>query len=142
MTLLANRGAVDDDPVVFAMQDRTSWLTGLGILAAFTRVIDIHEDMFFCPFVRRYGNRRDSRAFPLQAKGSRCTCLGMGKARIQDWLKARIHGAGYPCMEVTHAFAKVYGGPNKSVQVICDKGKHCYAISEETVKVIRFGPPR
>ena len=35
MTLLANRGAVDADPVVFAMRDRTSWLTGLGILAAF-----------------------------------------------------------------------------------------------------------
>ena len=34
MTLLANRGAVDDDPVVFAMRDRVSWLTGLGILAA------------------------------------------------------------------------------------------------------------
>ena len=28
-------GAVDADPVVFAMRDRTSWLTGLGILAAF-----------------------------------------------------------------------------------------------------------
>ena len=35
MSLLANRGAVDADPVVFAMRDRTSWLTGLGILAAF-----------------------------------------------------------------------------------------------------------
>ena len=34
MTLLANRGAVDDDPVVFAMRDRASWLTGLGVLAA------------------------------------------------------------------------------------------------------------
>ena len=35
MTLLANRGSVDADPVVFTMRDRTSWLTGLGILAAF-----------------------------------------------------------------------------------------------------------
>lgn len=33
LTLLANRGAVDDDPVVFAMRDRTSWLTGIAILA-------------------------------------------------------------------------------------------------------------
>ena len=39
MTLLANRGAVDDDPVVFAMRDRTSWLTGLGVLAAFTAAL-------------------------------------------------------------------------------------------------------
>ena len=35
MTLLANRGVVDDDPVVFAMRDRTSWLTGAAILAVF-----------------------------------------------------------------------------------------------------------
>ena len=35
MTLLANRGAVDGDPVVFAMTDSTSWLTGIGMLAAF-----------------------------------------------------------------------------------------------------------
>ena len=34
LTLLAGRGAVDDDPVVFAMRDRTSWLTGLAIAAA------------------------------------------------------------------------------------------------------------
>ena len=34
LTLLAGRGAVDEDPVVFAMRDRTSWLTGLAILAA------------------------------------------------------------------------------------------------------------
>ena len=39
MTLLANRGAVDDDPVVFAMRDRTSWLTGLGILAVLTAAL-------------------------------------------------------------------------------------------------------
>ena len=39
MTLLANHGAVDDDPVVFAMRDRTSWLTGLGILTAFTAAL-------------------------------------------------------------------------------------------------------
>ena len=35
ITLLANRGAVDDDPVVFALNDRTSWLTAFGILAIF-----------------------------------------------------------------------------------------------------------
>ena len=55
------------------------------------------------------------------------------KARDIDWLKARIHDAGYPCMEVTRAFPKLYGGESKSVQVICDKGKHRYAISEDTV---------
>ena len=32
MTLLANRGAVADDPMVFALRDRMSWLTGLGVL--------------------------------------------------------------------------------------------------------------
>ena len=36
MTLLANRGAVDEDPVTFALSDRTSWLTGVGVLTAFT----------------------------------------------------------------------------------------------------------
>ena len=35
MTLLANRGVVDEDPVTFALRDRTSWLTGVGVLAAF-----------------------------------------------------------------------------------------------------------
>lgn len=33
MALLANRGSVDDDPVVFAITDRTSWLVGLAGLA-------------------------------------------------------------------------------------------------------------
>ena len=33
--LLANRGAVGDDPVVFALRDRTSWLVGGGMLALF-----------------------------------------------------------------------------------------------------------
>ena len=33
LTLLAGRGAVHDDPVVFAMRDRTSWLTGIAIAA-------------------------------------------------------------------------------------------------------------
>lgn len=32
---LANRGAVDDDPVMFAVRDRTSWLAGL-LMAAIT----------------------------------------------------------------------------------------------------------
>lgn len=35
LTLLANRGAVADDPVVFALRDRVSWLTGLGVLTVF-----------------------------------------------------------------------------------------------------------
>ena len=35
MALLANRGGVDYDPVLFALRDRTSWLTGLAIAAAF-----------------------------------------------------------------------------------------------------------
>ncbi len=30
-----NRVPVNDDPLVFALRDRTSWLTGLGVLAAF-----------------------------------------------------------------------------------------------------------
>ena len=34
MTLLAHRGLVDHDPVLFALRDRTSWLTGLAIAAA------------------------------------------------------------------------------------------------------------
>ena len=33
LTLLAGRGVMDEDPVVFAMRDRTSWLTGLAIAA-------------------------------------------------------------------------------------------------------------
>ena len=33
MALLANRGSVDDDPVVFAITDRTSWLVGLAGIA-------------------------------------------------------------------------------------------------------------
>ncbi len=39
MMLLANRGIVDDDPLVFAMGDRASWLTGVGILAIFTAAL-------------------------------------------------------------------------------------------------------
>ena len=35
MALLANRGAVDADPLLFALRDRTSWLTGLGVAVAF-----------------------------------------------------------------------------------------------------------
>ena len=35
MSLLANRGIVDDDPFIFALSDRTSWLIGVGILAVF-----------------------------------------------------------------------------------------------------------
>ena len=39
MTLLANRGAVADDPVVFAMRDRVSWLTGLSVLVVFAAAV-------------------------------------------------------------------------------------------------------
>ena len=39
MTLLANRGAVDDDPVVFTLRDRTSWLTGLAMAASFAAAL-------------------------------------------------------------------------------------------------------
>ena len=39
MTLLANRGAVDDDPVVFAMRDRASWLTASWILVLFATAL-------------------------------------------------------------------------------------------------------
>lgn len=35
MALLANRGIVDADPLLFALRDRTSWLAGLGVAAAF-----------------------------------------------------------------------------------------------------------
>ena len=33
LLLLASRGAIDDDPVLFAIRDRTSWITGLLVLA-------------------------------------------------------------------------------------------------------------
>lgn len=33
LLLLADRGTVDDDPVMFAVRDRTSWLTGLLVAA-------------------------------------------------------------------------------------------------------------
>lgn len=39
MTLLANRGAVADDPVVFAVRDRASWLTGLGVLTVLATAV-------------------------------------------------------------------------------------------------------
>ena len=39
MMLLANRGAVDDDPVVFTLRDRTSWLAGLTIAAVFAAAL-------------------------------------------------------------------------------------------------------
>ena len=41
MTLLANRGEVDDDPVVFAITDRTSWLVGLAIFGVFVAALAI-----------------------------------------------------------------------------------------------------
>lgn len=39
MTLLANRGAVADDPVVFTMRDRVSWLTGFCVLTTFVAAV-------------------------------------------------------------------------------------------------------
>ena len=30
--LLADRGAITDDPVAFALRDRVSWLTGSSVL--------------------------------------------------------------------------------------------------------------
>lgn len=39
LTLLANRGVVDDDPVVFAMRDRTSLLTCIAILTVFASAL-------------------------------------------------------------------------------------------------------
>ena len=39
LTLLANRGAVADDPVVFAVRDRVSWLVGLGVLTVFAAAL-------------------------------------------------------------------------------------------------------
>ena len=46
MALLACRGGGDskrvpcnDDPLIFALRDRTSWLTGLGVLAAFAAAL-------------------------------------------------------------------------------------------------------
>ena len=33
LLVLADRGNVDDDPVVFAVRDRTSWLAGLLVVA-------------------------------------------------------------------------------------------------------------
>ena len=39
MVVLANRGLVDDDPVVFALRDRASWLIGVGVLAAFAAAL-------------------------------------------------------------------------------------------------------
>ena len=39
MVVLANRGLVDNDPVVFALRDRASWLIGIGVLAAFVAAL-------------------------------------------------------------------------------------------------------
>lgn len=39
MTLLANRGAVADDPVVFTMRDRVTWLTGFCVLTTFVAAV-------------------------------------------------------------------------------------------------------
>lgn len=39
LLLLANRGAIDDDPVAFALRDRASWLTAAGIAASFAAAL-------------------------------------------------------------------------------------------------------
>ncbi len=45
LALLAGRGrnfnghGINDDPLIFALRDRTSWLTGLGVLAAFAAAL-------------------------------------------------------------------------------------------------------
>ena len=39
MLLLANRGAVGGDPLVFAMRDRSSWIVGIAILAVFASTL-------------------------------------------------------------------------------------------------------
>ena len=31
MLILANRGEMDDDPIIFSVRDRMSWLTGAGV---------------------------------------------------------------------------------------------------------------
>ena len=39
IVLLANRGELDEDPIIFALRDRASWLTGLGLLAVFAAAL-------------------------------------------------------------------------------------------------------
>ena len=39
MVLLANRGLVDADPVLFALRDRVTWLTAAGFAAAFAAAL-------------------------------------------------------------------------------------------------------
>ena len=39
LLLLANRGAVGGDPLVFAMRDRSSWISGAAILAVFASAL-------------------------------------------------------------------------------------------------------
>ena len=39
MVLLANRAAVGDDPIYFALTDRVSWLAGTGIIVAFVSAL-------------------------------------------------------------------------------------------------------
>ena len=39
MTLLANRGAVNNDPLVFTLGDRASWLTGFAALVVFAAAL-------------------------------------------------------------------------------------------------------
>jgi 4-hydroxybenzoate polyprenyltransferase len=34
MLILANRGEMDDDPIIFSVRDRMSWLTGAGVVGA------------------------------------------------------------------------------------------------------------
>ena len=54
VALLANRGVVDDDPVVFALRDRTSWLVALGIVAVFAAALAmiVRSCVFSCAATR------------------------------------------------------------------------------------------
>lgn len=39
LNLLANRGAIADDPVLFAVKDRATWIAGVGAVAAFVAAL-------------------------------------------------------------------------------------------------------
>ena len=39
LNLLANRGAIADDPVLFAVKDRATWIAGVGVVVAFVAAL-------------------------------------------------------------------------------------------------------
>ena len=77
-----------------------------------------------------------SRARDYAAAPDKARAWEWEKAKDTAWLKARIHGAGFPCTEVDHAYATLYGGAAKSVQVSCDNGECQYARSEGSVREV------